>query len=97
MNRLLSQLLTAYALYTLSGAGVVVIFVAMAAWFIWDIYGWIALGAYFFVLWLLFELACKAIADLLLRKTPHMWGRPSLPADREPKEPPKPRQKRHGY
>lgn len=97
MNKLFSQLLSAYALYTLTGAGVTVIFVFGAAWFIWAIYGWIALAAFVVALWLLFEWVCKAIVEWQLREAPHLWGRPSKPSEPEPKPPAKPRDTRHGY
>lgn len=95
MGSIFGKLLTAYAFYTLSGAGLVVIYLAGAGWYICVVYGWIALGVYLVVCWILFECLIRAIANWINKNSPYYGNKPFEPEVREKKE--KVRATRHGY
>jgi hypothetical protein len=95
MGSIFGKLLTAYALYTLNGAGLIVIFLAGSCWYVQGNYGWIALGVYLVVWWILFECLIRAIANWINKNSPYYGNKPFEPEVREKKE--KVRATRHGY
>ena len=103
MNKLFGELLTAYALYTLSGAGLVVIYFVGSCWYITVSFGWIALGVYLVVWWIVAECIIRAIANWIKKNSifysQEAWEKhrtKSVADDRNVREE-KVRPTRHGY
>jgi hypothetical protein len=95
MNKLFGELLTAYALYILSGAGLLFIFFAGSCWYVQGNFGWIALGVYLVAWWIIAECLMRAIANWIIRNSRFHGNKPleRVPYVREEKV----RPPRHGY
>lgn len=69
MGSIFGKLLTAYALYTLNGAGLVVIYFVGSCWYITVVWGWIALGVYLVVWWIIVECLITAMANWIRKNS----------------------------
>lgn len=95
MGSIFGKLLTAYAFYTLNGAGLMVIFFAGSCWYVQGNFGWIALGVYLVVWWIIVECVIRTIANWINKNSPYYGNKPleQVPYVREEKV----RSERHGY
>ena len=69
MGSIFGKFLTAYALYTLNGAGLIVIFFAGSCWYVQGNFGWIALGVYLVVWWIIVECLITAMANWIKKNS----------------------------
>jgi hypothetical protein len=95
MNKLFGELLTAYALYTLSGAGLVFIYFVCSCWYITVVWGWIALGIYLVVWWIVVECLIRALLRWMNKNSSYADNKPleQTPHVKEVSI----RKNRHGY
>lgn len=95
MGSIFGKLLTAYALYTLNGAGLLFIFFVGSCWYVQGNFGWITLAVYLVVWWIIIYLLLTALAKWI-NKNSLIFGDKQV--DQVPyvmKE--KVRPERHGY
>lgn len=69
MGSIFGKLLTAYSLYTLTGPGLVVVYFVLSCWYIQGNFGWIALGIYVVVWWIIAECIISAIANWIRKSS----------------------------
>jgi hypothetical protein len=75
MGKIFGELLTTYALYTLNGAGLIVVFWTLASWYITCIYGWLAEGAFVVLTYIALKLIINAIANYINKKSIYYGNR----------------------
>lgn len=75
MNDIIGKLLTGYALYSLTGAGLVVIFWCFASFYIVCEYGFIAEGFFILASYIAFDLVCSAIAQYINKNSLYFGNR----------------------
>jgi hypothetical protein len=103
MSKLLGELPTAYALYTLGGAGLLFIFFAGSCWYVQGNFGWIALGVYLVAWWIIAECLIAATVKWIKKNSifysQEAWEKhrtKSIADDRNVRKE-RVRSERHGY
>ncbi|MFK2890323.1 hypothetical protein ISS98_04230 [Dyella flagellata] len=80
MSSLFGRLMTLWALYRLSGPGVVLILLALIGWYIEGTFGWISLGLYIALVITLAFIAMHVLIELINRNS-KFFGRKPLDSD----------------